>query len=121
PTAGGFHMEPRKFEKRESKAPTVRTEMPKSKLRIVKLEERITPGRDINHNETLVREPAKSPRIVKLEERIAPGTSLQHNETLVCDAAKATPKSKLRILKLEERIAPSNGNFPPGQFPSGNP
>jgi len=25
------------------------------------------------------------------------------------------------IEKLEERIAPSNANFPPGQFPSGNP
>ena len=30
-------------------------------------------------------------------------------------------KSRLTIQKLEERIAPSNGNFPPGQFPSGNP
>ncbi len=32
-------------------------------------------------------------------------------------------KSKLRfkIVKLEERIAPSSANFPPGQFPSGNP
>jgi hypothetical protein len=27
----------------------------------------------------------------------------------------------LRIEDLEERIAPSNANFPPGQFPSGNP
>jgi hypothetical protein len=28
---------------------------------------------------------------------------------------------KFRIDKLEERIAPSSANFPPGQFPSGNP
>jgi hypothetical protein len=30
-------------------------------------------------------------------------------------------KKRFEIEKLEERIAPSNGNFPPGQFPSGNP
>ncbi len=29
--------------------------------------------------------------------------------------------SRFAIEKLEERIAPSNANFPPGQFPSGNP
>lgn len=28
---------------------------------------------------------------------------------------------ELEIEELEERIAPSNANFPPGQFPSGNP
>ena len=28
---------------------------------------------------------------------------------------------KLDIVKLEDRIAPSSANFPPGQFPSGNP
>lgn len=28
---------------------------------------------------------------------------------------------QLEIEELEERIAPSNANFPPGQFPSGNP
>jgi hypothetical protein len=27
----------------------------------------------------------------------------------------------LAVEELEERIAPSSGNFPPGQFPSGNP
>jgi hypothetical protein len=27
----------------------------------------------------------------------------------------------LKIEELEERIAPSSANFPPGQFPSGNP
>ena len=31
-----------------------------------------------------------------------------------------TPR-KFQVAKLEERIAPSNANFPPGQFPSGNP
>ena len=30
-------------------------------------------------------------------------------------------KVRFRIMKLEQRIAPSNANFPPGQFPSGNP
>ena len=30
-------------------------------------------------------------------------------------------ESRFQIEKLEERIAPSNANFPPGQFPSGNP
>jgi len=29
--------------------------------------------------------------------------------------------SRFQIDKLEDRIAPSNANFPPGQFPSGNP
>jgi hypothetical protein len=28
---------------------------------------------------------------------------------------------ELQIEELEERIAPSSANFPPGQFPSGNP
>ena len=28
---------------------------------------------------------------------------------------------ELKVEELEERIAPSNANFPPGQFPSGNP
>jgi len=37
------------------------------------------------------------------------------------DSHKAETKSKFRIEKLEERIAPSAANFPPGQFPSGNP
>ena len=30
-------------------------------------------------------------------------------------------KGRFQIEKLEDRIAPSNANFPPGQFPSGNP
>ena len=30
-------------------------------------------------------------------------------------------QGRFEIEALEERIAPSNGNFPPGQFPSGNP
>jgi hypothetical protein len=29
--------------------------------------------------------------------------------------------TRFRIDRLEERIAPSSANFPPGQFPSGNP
>ena len=28
---------------------------------------------------------------------------------------------ELVVEELEERIAPSNANFPPGQFPAGNP
>jgi hypothetical protein len=28
---------------------------------------------------------------------------------------------QLEIEELEERITPSSANFPPGQFPSGNP
>jgi hypothetical protein len=28
---------------------------------------------------------------------------------------------QFKIEKLEERLAPSAANFPPGQFPSGNP
>jgi hypothetical protein len=28
---------------------------------------------------------------------------------------------ELNVEALEERIAPSEANFPPGQFPSGNP
>jgi hypothetical protein len=27
----------------------------------------------------------------------------------------------LKVEELEQRIVPSNANFPPGQFPSGNP
>jgi hypothetical protein len=34
---------------------------------------------------------------------------------------KEQPEIKLELEELEERIAPSNANFPPGQFPSGNP
>jgi hypothetical protein len=28
---------------------------------------------------------------------------------------------QLNVEELEDRIAPSSANFPPGQFPSGNP
>ena len=46
-------MEPRKDEKREAKTPRVRQEVPKPKLRIVKLESRIAPRlAHGNHNET---------------------------------------------------------------------
>jgi hypothetical protein len=34
---------------------------------------------------------------------------------------KENPEIRLDVEELEERIAPSNANFPPGQFPSGNP
>jgi hypothetical protein len=34
---------------------------------------------------------------------------------------KENPEIRLEVEELEERIAPSNANFPPGQFPSGNP
>lgn len=30
-------------------------------------------------------------------------------------------KDRFSVVKLEERIAPSQSNFPPGQFPAGNP
>ena len=30
-------------------------------------------------------------------------------------------KGRFSVTKLEARIAPSAANFPPGQFPSGNP
>ena len=36
-------------------------------------------------------------------------------------AATTGQKPRFQIVKLEQRIAPSNGNFPPGSFPSGNP
>lgn len=32
-----------------------------------------------------------------------------------------TKTSRFNVVKLEERIAPSQSNFPPGQFPAGNP
>ena len=37
------------------------------------------------------------------------------------DQKPTEQSSRFKINKLEERIAPSNANFPPGQFPSGNP
>ena len=37
------------------------------------------------------------------------------------DVPMAAPQRRFQIDRLEERIAPSNANFPPGQFPSGNP
>jgi hypothetical protein len=130
--------------KLEQPAPAVRKSTPKPKLQVVKLEERIAPrfggggcdefGCGMNHNETLVREPAEEKQlppavrkdvrkpklqIVKLEERIAPrsggcdewGCGMNHNETLVRDAVKMNaPKLKkvvsLKVVKLEQRIAP---------------
>jgi len=37
------------------------------------------------------------------------------------NVSSGVKSNRFRIEKLEERIAPSNANFPPGQFPSGNP
>jgi hypothetical protein len=34
---------------------------------------------------------------------------------------QATLRKRLLLEVLEDRTTPSNGNFPPGQFPSGNP
>ena len=34
---------------------------------------------------------------------------------------KSQPTRRFRIDRLERRIAPSQSNFPPGQFPAGNP
>jgi hypothetical protein len=93
-------MQPRKDEKQEAKAPQIRSKQTKPRLQIVKLESRIAPGIAVNHNETLVREPAKAKqapakkpgkkdrfRVVKLESRVAPGIAVNHNETLVRDRA----------------------------------
>ena len=94
-------MEPRQNQSQTPKVATARKEKPK--LQIVKLEDRIAPLIiTYNHNETLVREPAKAKpkapqprkgrakgrfRVVKLEERIAPvgQVPMNHNETLVRD------------------------------------
>jgi len=123
-------MEPRKVERRGPKPPAARGKEPRPRLRIVKLEERIAPKLALNHNETVVREPAKVKskaaeprsgkpkrllRVVRLEEGIAPGINLgNHNGTLVRDPAKAraTPENRpekqrrFRVVKLEERVAP---------------
>ena len=40
---------------------------------------------------------------------------LQHQQQ------SGAPKRAFKVDKLEDRIAPSSSNFPPGQFPSGNP
>ena len=37
------------------------------------------------------------------------------------NSQRTTSSNRFNLVKLEERIAPSNANFPPGQFPSGNP
>ena len=51
-------MKPREEQKQELKAPRVRKQAPKLRLRIVKLEGRIAPALGMNHNETLVRDRA---------------------------------------------------------------
>jgi hypothetical protein len=37
------------------------------------------------------------------------------------ESREEAPARRFSIDRLEERIAPSSANFPPGQFPSGNP
>ncbi|HZN37050.1 MAG TPA: hypothetical protein VFB80_24635 [Pirellulaceae bacterium] len=37
------------------------------------------------------------------------------------ESHKVEEPTRFQIDKLEDRIAPSSANFPPGQFPSGNP
>jgi hypothetical protein len=99
-------MKPCKEVKQSQQTSQLSRAKPKPTLRIVKLEERIAPKIATNHNETLVREPARArpkgtkPRgkqksrlqIVKLEGRIAPRSVVpsNHNETMVRDrSAKA--------------------------------
>jgi hypothetical protein len=54
-------MKPREEQKQGLKAPRVREQPPKPRLRIVKLEQRIAPLAGANHNETLARDrPAKA-------------------------------------------------------------
>jgi hypothetical protein len=47
------------------------------------------------------------------------GRSMNHPEQNVRTSPEG--QARFRIEALEERIAPSSANFPPGQFPSGNP
>ena len=35
--------------------------------------------------------------------------------------AQVRKPGRFNVVKLEERIAPGQSNFPPGQFPAGNP
>ena len=55
-------MEPRNEVKQPQKPAEVRGEGRKTKLRVVKLEERIAPAITTNHNETLMRDRAASAR-----------------------------------------------------------
>jgi hypothetical protein len=48
-------------------------------------------------------------------------SSLSYNGGVFRMDKKEEGKRCFQIENLEERIAPSNANFPPGQFPSGNP
>src|SRR5262245_37862272 len=84
PSEGGFLMEPRKVEKRGPKAPAARAKEPRPRLRIVKLEERVAPKLAVNHNETVVREPAK----------VKPKAA---------ESRSGKPKRRFRVVKLEER------------------
>jgi hypothetical protein len=116
--------------KAHNKQPNVRKAKKGPRLGVIKLEPRIAPGTSMQHNETVIREPAKikskaEPKkaarlqVVRLEARVAPGIWQNHNETLVREPSekkqsvptdrKEAPRPKLRIVKLEERIAPKFG------------
>jgi hypothetical protein len=81
-------VEPRSDTKRPQNAPRAQTRQRKSKLRIVKLEERIAPKLSANHNQTLVREPGES-------------------KPKAPEIGKSPRRLRLRIVKLEERITPT--------------
>ena len=51
-------------------------------LEVEELEDRIAPGIDKNHNQTMLQDELK---IEELEGRIAPGLSQNHNETMLSD------------------------------------
>src|SRR5262249_6153878 len=70
-------------------------------LNVEELEDRIAPGVDFNHNETLVVEDVIATEIEEVEEIVAPGTSINHNETTVLD-----DEILLEIEELEEIVAP---------------
>jgi hypothetical protein len=53
--------------------------------------------------------------------RGGPGRPLEKQQQTAKKGESMKETIKLQVEELEERIAPSNANFPPGQFPSGNP
>jgi hypothetical protein len=67
-------------------------------------------------------EPGGLPRLVSREinQRWIP-LSLQKGKFAMEPRPDKQAERRLTMEKLERRIAPSSGNFPPGQFPSGNP
>ena len=120
-------MEPRKVSKQKPRAPEVPKKEPGTRLRVVKLEERIAPKLAVNHSETVVREPAQDQaeglaipqgarpvprRQARGADRPQAGDEPQRDAGPATAGAKpkaAEPrktKGRLRIVKLEERIAP---------------